>query len=373
MRAKIVVELTLAWRSIVRGLAILTVIGLLAAPSAAVPGANILPPPGTTELALPQATQPPVLQPPAAPPQGLKPPATQSMETWRQLMARTHPPKTGCYTSSYPSTQWQEVPCTSAPKIPHVPPIPTAAVPGSVGGSGVGSGWSAGVSGSLISAEGSFYSVSGVASKSGLTPSGASAGQNSFSLQLNTNIFNFFTQLCAHQPECTEWQQFLYTNPKSCHSGTSCVYIQYWLIGHGNPCPPGPTIPNWKGDPIWTYYPGGVGIAGCYINGQATPVPDQISITELAGLRLTGNTSSSAQSAVLETPAGTLLLASDPGDLLAIGAHWNTAEFNVFGNSGGDTAVFNPGSAIVTTVNVDNEPRRRRPASPMALREKRIT
>jgi hypothetical protein len=36
-------------------------------------------------------------------------------------MAKIPLPKNGCFTSSFPSTEWQEVPCTTAPTTPYLP------------------------------------------------------------------------------------------------------------------------------------------------------------------------------------------------------------------------------------------------------------
>ena len=60
------------------------------------------------------ATQPPIALPPASQAPGSQATTTLSREDWRRLMARTPFPKSGCYTAAYPSTQWQEVPCSTA-------------------------------------------------------------------------------------------------------------------------------------------------------------------------------------------------------------------------------------------------------------------
>jgi hypothetical protein len=44
--------------------------------------------------------------------------STKALEDWRATMRRARLPKKGCFTSAYPSTQWQELPCTTAPKGP---------------------------------------------------------------------------------------------------------------------------------------------------------------------------------------------------------------------------------------------------------------
>src|SRR5208337_4286463 len=45
----------------------------------------------------------------------------RSPEAWRGAMLGTPLPKKGCFTSSYPSAEWQEVPCTSPPHRRYTP------------------------------------------------------------------------------------------------------------------------------------------------------------------------------------------------------------------------------------------------------------
>lgn len=101
------------------------------------------------------ATQPPIAQPSATQAPGSQASTKQTQETWRQLIARTPVPKAGCYTSAYPSTQWQAVPCSTAESRPH-----------NVGDSGGSNDFSA-IGGSLTSANGLFGNVTGVTQKIG--------------------------------------------------------------------------------------------------------------------------------------------------------------------------------------------------------------
>jgi protein-disulfide isomerase len=277
-----------------------------------------------------------------------RPPPAAELEIWRRAMKKIPTPKSGCFTSTYPKREWEEVPCTTAPQRPYQPG--TGGTPANVGGSN--GDFSAKVSGALTSATGSM-TVTGVTSESG--PPGA----NSFSLQLNTNTFSTNTlqsTLCKGQSGCVAWQQYIYSNLGCSKSdgSTSCVFIQYWLINHTKPCPTSPTV----GGNTWTFAaapPGTSAGSGCFINGKAVSVPDQ-TIAGLGGLKLTGNSSSSAQSVQVETSAGKLSTASDSSDLLGIGNNWNTAEYNVFGDCCVQTATFLPtnGVTIVVKINVDN-------------------
>ena len=123
---------------------------------------------------------------PAAPsfaPTTTQPAPTQSPKDWRRGMAHVPPPKQGCFTSSYPSTQWQEVPCTTAPAIPYRPA--RGPRPDTVGN---GNDVSAKVTGHITEAVGSFDSVTGVTSETGTNPyTGATNAPNVYSLQLNSN------------------------------------------------------------------------------------------------------------------------------------------------------------------------------------------
>ena len=168
----------------------------------------------------------------------------QLRENWRRQMLKTPVPSAGCYTSAFPSTQWQEVPCSTAKARPHPPAV-----------AGAGNDPFASVVGSLSSATGSLLHVTGVTQESD------PGGQNSYSLQLNTNTFQSAT-LCAGQARCRGWQQFIRDNPGN-------VYIQYWLINHASPCPTNPA--NFPDG--WQFFPGAPNQAsGCFINGNQTPV-----------------------------------------------------------------------------------------------------
>ncbi len=66
----------------------------------------------------PPSNEPAPAPAPTSPPATTQPPSAKSLEDWRASMARVPLPKKGCFTSSYPSTEWQEVPCTTLPAVP---------------------------------------------------------------------------------------------------------------------------------------------------------------------------------------------------------------------------------------------------------------
>jgi hypothetical protein len=240
-------------------------------------------------------------------------------------MRRDHPLKKGCFTSTYPSRQWQEVLCTTAPAHPYLP----ARGPRVVGGGGNNDASAQVVTGTISQAVGSFDSVTGVTSESG------AGTANAFSLQLNTNTFTTPTCGNATDPKCTGWQQFVYSN------SAGSAYIQYWLLDYGEGCPPG--------------FLGYVdqGHLDCVTNSlDAASVPQQ-DITNLANLSITGFASSGGFDGLLMQVGSTLYVVSILDNVLDLAPKWTTAEFNVFGDGSGSKAVFNSGATIVVRTAVD--------------------
>src|SRR5262249_39311929 len=157
---------------------------------------------------------------------------------WRRGMARVPLPKKGCFTSSYPSNEWQEVLCTTAPAVPYPPARGGKGRPDQIGNGTDVSAWvgsanlcagTQATGGPQSQAVGSFDSVTGVTSVSnpgGVTGSG-------FSLQLNANFFT--TPTCnsaANSLVCLGWQQFVYSN-------SGIAFVQFWLIHFNTACPGG--------------------------------------------------------------------------------------------------------------------------------------
>ena len=276
--------------------------------------------------ARPSAEPAPAPTPPQA---NVKPPSAESLEASRATASRIPVPKKGCFKCSYPSTEWQEVPCTTGPTVPY-PPAPEI----------VGNYFdlTAKVSGSISSAVGSFDSVTGVTSETG-NVNGQPPVANFFSLQLNTNQFD--TALCTGVTNCKGWQQFGFSNTR-CDNGnqTPCVFIQYWLLNYGPTCPSA----QWLKD---SQRPN-----DCYISSPAVGVSPQ-TITQLGQLRLTGMTNSGTDTAIISTGGGALM-ATGQDSLLNLANNWQVAEFNVFGDCCGSQANFNNGSTLVVRTSVDN-------------------
>jgi hypothetical protein len=260
--------------------------------------------------------------PSTEPPSEAKPPATaapQSAEArlrsqWEKEIARIPVPKKGCFTATYPSKQWKEVPCVTPPKRPFLPA--QGSRPYNVGGSNdvtanVGTA-------QISSAVGSFDTVSP-----------ATVTSNAFSLQLNTAPFN--TTVCAGQGTCKGWEQFVYSQSGCTQNGNPvpCVLIQYWLLNAPN-CPAGftPSPPHC----VQTPPPSGAPL---------------VAAAQLLGTTLTGTVTATTDSIVLTSPGGPAT-ANAADSLLNLSGAWGEVEFNVFGDGGGSTVNFNP--AGTTTI-----------------------
>ena len=235
------------------------------------------------------------------------------------------PPRPGCFSSAYPSNQWQEVPCTTAPAVP----FPPARGPRS-DTVGNGNDVSAQVSGHISEAVGSFDSVTGVTSESG---TGTFGGPNAFTLQLNSNFFA--SPACsgaANPSNCLGWQQFVYANVSCPH----CAFIQYWLINYNATCPSG-----------WTASGG-----DCFTNSAAVNVPAQ-TITNLGNLSLTGQVNSGGNDIFIMAVGSNVYSVQGVDTVVFLAQGWQDAEFNVVGDCCGSQANFNTGSTIVVRTSVN--------------------
>lgn len=230
------------------------------------------------------------------------------IEAWHKEMARHPFPKKGCHRAKHPSRQWQEVPCTTPPNRPYPP-------------SGVEAHrhFAAETSGLISSSIGSFESVDNVTNEK----------DGTFSLQLNSS---FFTSPACKSAGCVAWQQFIYSS----REGTA--FMQYWLLGHGAPCPKG-----------WTSNP-----PACWRNSEKAVQVGKYEITQLAGLALGGSTVAGGKDRVtMKTPDSTVHTAGEDS-VLGLAQGWRYAEFVVVGDGGGAEAVFNPGATIVVRTDIDD-------------------
>jgi hypothetical protein len=269
-----------------------------------------------------------IAAPPEPPAASAQPPSAADLEAWRKSMVATPRPTTGCFTASYPDTQWREVPCTTPPDRPYPPK--SGARSQTVGN---GTDYSAEVTGSISEAEGSFDSVNGVTSEIDSQLGTA----NTYSLQLNTQFFTTTTCSGAAKPQkCLGWEQFVFANSPP---AAGFAFIQYWLIDYATTCPAG-----WNKSG-----------KDCYINStQGASVPAQ-TIATLGQLTVTGTAASGgAEDSIVLSVGGTLYSAMGNDYFPDLGQNWQAAEFNVFGNGDRTQAAFNNGSTIVVRTSVNS-------------------
>jgi hypothetical protein len=230
---------------------------------------------------------------------------------WRDNIANLAVPAEGCFMAEYPSLVWMPVGCVKAPARPFLPRS------GSAGADVVGNGhdYALRVTGLLSKSVGTFPLVSGVTSETGI------GGPNDYSLQLNSNFMT--TAVCNGHSGCQSWQQFIYS------SGEQLVFMQYWLIGYGSPCPAG-----------WTKFE-----TDCYTNSRAVTAPVE-AISSLQNLKITGTAVKNARDSVVLTTATLAYSTSGQDSMVDLATGWKKSEFNIVGDGDASAAVFNTGSYI---------------------------
>jgi hypothetical protein len=277
----------------------------------------------------------------------------QKQEEWQDAMSRIPLPtetsgrrrhvtrstkKGGCFKGSYPSREWQEVPCTTTPTYPQLPRHGSGA--SFVGGDlkdvsvKVPKGY-------ISVAKGSFDRVDVKWEKGRIANQGVEV-DNAYTLQLNTNFFK--SKVCADSPnkDCRAWEQFIFQNTVVNGHPIGRAYFQYWIIAYNTTCPK---------NAGWTEFrfTGEKGIY-CYKNNSGGAVKlDAQPITNLGRLSLEGAVSVGGDR--IGFSDGRYLYARR-GDNAVDAAHgWQIAEFNVFGDGGntkgGSQARFNSDGAVV--------------------------
>ena len=243
----------------------------------------------------------------------------KARKEWQKQMAKIPVPKKGCFTANYPAKEWKEVPCSAPSKYPNV-----------VGGS-IGNDVGPQVTPLLISsATGSFDSVT----PSTITETGPWGGNpsaaNAFTIQMNTQFFA--TSVCAGHVGCQGWQQFIYSQ-NQCNG--PCVFMEYWLINYGSPCPAGPWIQSGS---------------SCFFNSASAAAP-AITAAQLKNTTLTGTAQGGTDTVVLTSPGGGAT-AQAADSVLNLQNAWNTADFIVCGDCCSSQANFSAGTTLIQRITV---------------------
>jgi hypothetical protein len=265
---------------------------------------------------------------------------TEVYDAWRTSLTRTPFPGEGCFKASFPSTTWLRVACSTPPNRRFPKPVGQGILPDNVGD---GHDFTAEVAPNIISRSvGSFPAVTGVRNvRSVPNPKfgGKQLGPNSYSLQLNSNLFT--TASCAGLKHCVGWEQFIYWNPSK---GAPYLDIQYWLVYtlRGAPfkyCPP---------NHDWAFVYG-----ECVANSpQAVTLPNQ-PIRNLANFSLTAKADLSGDSIYFSTRTDLYGTKVHGAAITDLANGWHGAEFNVFGQGGLTIAKFNAGSTITVSLETD--------------------
>ncbi|MBV9992877.1 MAG: hypothetical protein JOZ72_16485 [Alphaproteobacteria bacterium] len=242
--------------------------------------------------------------------------AAPSEAAWSAAIARIPAPGRGCFEADYPLAVWKQVACTVAPLRPYAP----------AGTVGAGADYAAETKRLTAQATGFFAAVKGLQWERG-----AGNQENSYSLQLNSNLMAG-DPACAGAADpgaCRGWQQFAYS------AGFGVAFIQYWLIDYGAACPAG-----------WAAFE-----TSCFLNGPAVSAPPmtiaQIETTKLSGAAVKGG----LDTLVLTAKRKAYSVTGDDG-VLTLAKGWRGTEFNVFGDGGRAQATFNPGTTLTVEIDV---------------------
>lgn len=264
-------------------------------------------------------------------------------ENWRAIMAQNPGPAAGCFHASFPSYEWESIPCSGAK--PHARPPRVRSQQPLKQDVGNGNDYVAQANG-LIRYAGGKFDASGITSETGEDVLGygfAIVGPNEYTLQLNTNANNT-TAACANHPNCTVWQQFVYETDYPTdgsdlqnHSGQAALYIQYWLLDWGSAACPSV---EWNQSGY-----------DCYMNSSQIML-DNFPIEDLGEMSM-GTSVAAGYNDVLWLYHGTdAYQLRNLDKVLDIANAWTEAEFNVLGNAGLSQAVFNRGTSIKVTLSL---------------------
>jgi hypothetical protein len=270
-------------------------------------------------------------------PAGASNETASSLGAWHDALVQKGLPAAGCFSATYPSIRWNRMQCATPPRLWF--PVPRSHSKGVHPNVGDGQDYTIDTSPHVISkAIGAFPMVKGVKS---VTSEGCCGeqGLNSYSLQLNSQFFQ--TAACGSLANCLGWEQFVYSNPPGTSQGA--LFIQDWLVatqGSFANCPPSA---GWQD----------VGI-GCVQNSPFGVYIPNVAATDLQKVVETGVAASDGDSIYLSVGTNEYGMKNVQSDgITDLAAHWQSAEFNIIGNGGGDVADFAGKSHVTISIAAD--------------------
>ncbi|MEH2466476.1 hypothetical protein [Nostoc sp.] len=266
-------------------------------------------------------------------------PNAAQAEVWRKALEASEPSGIGCFVADYPSTTFKKVRCEPPPSQARITtqqkrplnvekerPLDVEKYTGD---------YVLQSTTPIYAAFGSLRKVENVTSTIGF---GNVPGE--FNLQINTETTlpgNASGSLCSQSknPNCNGWLQFVYD------SGGS-INIQSWGINYGE-CPSslnlsGPQSSCGKRTAFFQLPPPLLKFSdlnGATLSAALFKFPAYGPVTAVVKLYVNGH--SYMTSGI---------------DITGAYGNWKNAQFNVYGNSGGDESIFNSGSLVSVELNV---------------------
>jgi hypothetical protein len=244
---------------------------------------------------------------------------------WQSAIQQSVPREPGCYEAKkYPAQEWTKVPCGTAPlqqeRVPAMQARPSNTLPG-------GNDFTLSVpAGTLTSVTGSIQDIQNFSTETG--------GTDSYSLQVNSNYFT--PAICGSNTGCYGWEQFVFMNDE----GQGQLGIEAWLFNDSTGTPPACPLPFLGSPP------------NCHAGPVSFTFPEE-PFADLKGTTMTATADPNGEDKVVVTfdaSSSPPPMAVVGDSTLSLAAHWQTAQFNVFGEGNGAVAMFNPGALVKVSV-----------------------
>ena len=262
-------------------------------------------------------------------------------DAWRSALTRVPLGGAGCYKATYPALAWSRVACSASTILgfpfharrgvrPHVPNDQyTAVAPGND---------------RISAAIGSFPSATVTSERTvNVNGSTGSVGPNSYTLQINSNVFS--TAVCKGVANCGYgWVQFVYTNPPNAaptkYPRPGQLNVWDWLEPINRKPIACPKNAGWIASSPY-----------CYQVSPTIEIPNQaIGGNALAAMTLEG-TAGTTDSVYLTVGPTTYAIEQAQRDgITDLAENWTQTEFNIYGNDNGSVAKFTAGSRMTVSV-----------------------